>query len=127
MARKTTSVYGIKTLNVNGTDVYTYRVRVKALGPNIDILKQSNIPWIMINTAKGKQLLEIQLTTMDRLKFDLNVQVLGKALKQIAQNKLNQRYWFVNELNNNIAKPPVVTQVTISPFKTNQVELDLPF
>ena len=83
------TAYGIKTILVNDLPVYTVLIRGNYSEENKAILNSHNITFtVNFNCTK----IYIRFTDTNYNQFKLFVSKLGKALKEIAQVKLNKKY-----------------------------------
>lgn len=89
------SVYGIKIVRINGNDIYTYNICVKHTPVNVEILERNKVNYTLVRRG-----LSIKFATTNKGIFDKNLINLGIALKEIAQHKLNQKYLWVDYVEN---------------------------
>lgn len=102
---KSINVFGMKTINVNGTRVNTFRIRVKnnefnesVLAPLSMVDKDIRVTPIELYRKDSLQfLIEISYTGMNWEKDFLIFRTVGKSLKDIQMNNLNQRYAWTND------------------------------
>lgn len=93
-------IYGFKSISVNNLLIHTINVSVRNTEMNKRILLNSDICFsekqiINRRTSRHSFLLEIVYTTTDSNSiFSLYTKV-GKALKSIAQNNLDEKYHWV--------------------------------
>jgi hypothetical protein len=95
----------MKTINVNGTPVNTFRIRVNNNEFNESVLaalsmvdKDIRVTPISTYRRDGYQsLIEISYTGMNWEKDFLIFRTVGKSLKDIQMNNLNQRYAWTND------------------------------
>ncbi len=88
--------FGIKTIMINDLIVYTTRIRISSF--NAPILGKYNVPFTKVTTQRGKELCEVLLTTLDQVEHIKFSQKVGNALKEIAQNKVYNKYLWVSPL-----------------------------
>ena len=102
---KSINVFGMKTINVNGTPVNTFRIRVNnnefnesVLAPLSMVDKDIRVTPIELYRKDSYQsLIEISYTGMNWEKDFLIFRTVGKSLKDIQMNNLNQRYAWTND------------------------------
>lgn len=83
------NVYGIKTININGMDVYTYKIGVKITNFNLQKVQMYGLPYY-----QGRNKIWICLTSMNSVEFSNSTQLLGKVLKEIALNNVEEKYYW---------------------------------
>jgi hypothetical protein len=86
-------IFGIKTILVNGYQIYTYCLSFKLTAYNEQLFKDNNLPYQL--THKNKLL--VSFTTSDPLLFNAEVKKLGKCCKAIALNNIADKYIWVIE------------------------------
>lgn len=84
------TVYGIKSIEVNGLPLHTVLIRGNYTKEKENILTKANIKFELVGNK-----MYIRYITTDFLAFKTYIGKLGKALKQIAQLKLEQKYQWV--------------------------------
>ena len=102
---KSINVFGMKTITVNGTPVNTFRIRVNnnefnesVLAPLSMVDKDIRVTPIELYRKDSYQsLIEISYTGMNWEKDFLIFRTVGKSLKDIQMNNLNQRYSWTND------------------------------
>lgn len=102
---KSINVFGMKTITVNGTPVNTFRIRVSNNDYNQSVLAplsmvDKDIRVTPVSTYRNnnfQSLIEISYTGMNWEKDFLIFRTVGKSLKDIQLNKLNQRYSWTND------------------------------
>ena len=102
---KSINVFGMKTITVNGTPVNTFRIRVNnnefnesVLAPLSMVDKDIRVTPIELYRKDSYQsLIEISYTGMNWEKDFLIFRTVGKSLKDIQMNNLNQRYAWTND------------------------------
>jgi hypothetical protein len=87
------NVYGINSIEVNGLPLHTVLIRGNYTEENKEIFNKYNIPFSISNDVKPK--MYIRYNSTDYEAFRLFVNRLGRALKEIAQLKLEQKYQWV--------------------------------
>jgi hypothetical protein len=85
------NVYGIKSIEVNGLPLHTVLIRGNYSIEKEEILNKAGIKFTLFQNNK----MYIRYITTDYEAFKLYVNNLGRALKQIAQLKLEQKYQWV--------------------------------
>lgn len=85
------NTFGIRTVQINDTVILTYQVMLKNTSENLAILVENQVGHYITNNNK----IRCTFTSLDFADFDNKVQKLGKALKTIAVNKLNNKYGWV--------------------------------
>jgi hypothetical protein len=85
-------VFGMKTVQVNGFNVYSIRVAVKETKTNEEILSSNGINYFF---DRGK--LHVIHVTTDSNESMKIAQKIGKALKEIAKANLEFKYSWVYE------------------------------
>lgn len=102
---KSINVFGMKTITVNGTPVNTFRIRVNNNEFNESVLAplsmvDKDIRVTPVSTYRKdsyQSLIEISYTGMNWEKDFLIFRTVGKSLKDIQMNNLNQRYAWTND------------------------------
>jgi hypothetical protein len=89
---KKVNIYGIKTIAINDVIVYTFKIRVNNTDFNSNTLKQYGFTF----NPNGKYLV-VSETAVDNTFFNNQVNKLGKALKIIALNNVEQKYQWANQ------------------------------
>jgi len=89
---KKIDVYGIKTFTLNDVIVHTFKIRVKNTDFNLNTLKQNGFTF----NTNGKYIVVTE-TTLDYTFFTNQVNKLGKALKNIALNNVEQKYQWTTQ------------------------------
>jgi len=88
------SLYGIKTVNLNGFKVYTLKIKVKQNPFNSQIITKHSKS---LSVKYLPDSIELTYTTMDKLIFKQAVDVINFILKEIALNNVNDKYqWKIN-------------------------------
>jgi len=102
---KTISLFGMQTVLINGAPINTFKVRVS----HSDFNEQQLHPLLMLSDAlrinhvsthrngKSQSLIEISYTGMSWEKDMVVFKTVGKSLKEIQINKLNERYAWTND------------------------------
>ena len=102
---KTISLFGMQTVLINGAPINTFKVRVS----HSDFNAQKLHPLLMLSDAlrinhvsthrngKPQSLIEITYTGMSWEKDMVVFRTVGKSLKEIQINKLNERYAWTND------------------------------
>ena len=97
---KSINLFGMQTVLVNGTPVNTFKIRVSHSDYNESVLApllmiSNNIrvqPIAMFRNNKAQSLIEISW------EVDFKIfRTVGKSLKDIQLNKLNERYSWTND------------------------------
>ena len=103
---KRINVFGMQTVLVNNTPVNTFRVRVTNNDYNESVLAPLSMisnnlsvtPVTTFRNNKYQSLIEISYTGMN-WEIDMVVfKTVGKSLKDIQLNKLNERYAWTNDI-----------------------------
>jgi len=102
---KSINVFGMKTISVNGTAINTFKVRVtnnqfnqSALASLSMVDKDIRVtPLTTYRNNNFQSLIEITYTGMNWDKDFLIFRTVGKSLKDIQLNKLNERYSWTND------------------------------
>ena len=102
---KSINVFGMQTILVNGTPVNTFKVRVTNNDYNESVLAPLSMisnnlmvtPVTTFRNNKYQSLIEISYTGMNWEKDFLIFRTVGKSLKDIQMNNLNQRYSWTND------------------------------
>lgn len=90
---KKLDLYGIKTILLNDTVVHTFKIRVKNTAFNCNALRESGFQFeIQLNSY-----LVVSDTSLDENYFNNQVSKLGKVLKAISLNNLEEKYYWVNQ------------------------------
>lgn len=85
------TVYGIKSIEVNGLPLHTILIRGNYSAEKEEILNKAGIKFALSQNNK----MYIRYITTDYEAFKAYTNKLGRALKQIAQLKLEQKYQWV--------------------------------
>ncbi len=85
-------IFGIRTIQVNGFNIYTFCLSFKYSSHNEALLKDNNLPYQL--TRKNKLL--VSFTTSDVSLFNREVDKLGKCCKAIALNNVETKYNWVS-------------------------------
>lgn len=102
---KSINLFGMQTVLVNGTPVNTFKIRVTNNDYNKDVLTplcmiSKNIKVQSVHTyrnSKPQSLIEISYTGMNwEADFEI-FRTVGKTLKDIQLNKLNEKYAWTND------------------------------
>jgi hypothetical protein len=102
---KSINLFGMQTVLVNGTAVNTFKIRVtnndyneSVLAPLSMISKDLRVtPVTTYRNNKYQSLIEISYTGMN-WEADFKIfRTVGKSLKDIQLNKLNERYAWAND------------------------------
>jgi hypothetical protein len=102
---KSINVFGMKTITVNGTAINTFKVRVSNNDYNQSVLAplsmvDKDIRVTPVSTYRNnnfQSLIEISYTGMNWDKDYFIFRTVGKSLKDIQLNNLNQRYAWTND------------------------------
>jgi hypothetical protein len=94
---KKLDIYGIKTIAINDVVVHTFKIRVRNTNFNLNTLIQHGFAF----NPNGKYLVVTE-TTVDNTFFNNQVNKLGKALKTIATNNVEEKYQWVSQTTLNI-------------------------
>ena len=102
---QTINVFGMKTINVNGTSINTFKIRVTNNEFNESVMASLSMvdkdirvtPIELWRKNKFQSLIEISYTGMNWDKDFLIFKTVGKSLKDIQMNNLNQRYAWTND------------------------------
>jgi hypothetical protein len=94
---KKLNIYGIKTITLNDVVVHTFKIRVRNTNFNSNTLRQHGF----IFNPNDKYLVVTE-TTVDSTFFNNQVSKLGKALKTIAINNVEEKYQWVSQTTLNI-------------------------
>jgi hypothetical protein len=102
---QTINVFGMKTISVNGTSINTFKIRVTNNQFNETVL--ASLPMVdkdiritPVSTCRRssyQSLIEISYTGMNWDKDFLIFRTVGKSLKEIQLNNLNQRYSWTDD------------------------------
>jgi hypothetical protein len=87
-----TIIYGIKTITVNDIIVHTFKIKVKNNDFNSNILTKYGFTFVLTSN----NYIVITETTLDNVFFNNQVNKLGKVLKSIAFNNVDEKYIWVN-------------------------------
>lgn len=102
---KSINLFGMQTITVNGTPVNTFKIRVTNNDYNESVLAPLSMisrdlrvtPVSTFRNNKYQSLIEISYTGMN-WEIDFVVfRTVGKSLKDIQLNKLNERYSWTND------------------------------
>jgi hypothetical protein len=102
---KSINVFGMKTISINGTSINTFKIRVTNNQFNETVLaslpmvdKDIRItPLSTYRRGSYQSLIEISYTGMNWDKDFLIFRTVGKSLKEIQLNNLNQRYSWTDD------------------------------
>jgi hypothetical protein len=89
---KKINIYGIKTITVNDIIVHTFKIKVKNNDFNSNILTKYGFTFVLTSN----NYIVITETTLDSVFFNNQVNKLGKVLKSIAFNNVDEKYIWVN-------------------------------
>lgn len=90
---KKLDLYGIKTLTLNDTVIHTFKIRVKNTPFNCNALTQSGFKFVI----QLNGYLVISDTSLDQTYFNNQVSKLGKVLKSISLNNVEEKYYWVSQ------------------------------
>ena len=90
---KKLNLYGIKTITLNDVVVHTFKIRVKNTNFNQNTLRQHGFKF-----NPDSKYLVVSETTIDNVFFKNQVSKLGKALKTIASNNVEEKYQWVSQI-----------------------------
>lgn len=82
--------YGINTIEVNGTLLYTFKIRVCNNETNRNLIRKYFKNHRGVNT--DSQYIVLEKVFLDKELFDAVTRVLGFLLKDIAQANLERKY-----------------------------------
>jgi hypothetical protein len=102
---KSINVFGMKTVLVNNTPINTFRIRVNNNEFNESVMAALSMvdkdirvtPIELYRKDSYQSLIEISYTGMNWDKDFLIFRTVGKSLKDIQMNNLNQRYAWTND------------------------------
>ena len=89
---KKVNIYGIKTIAINNVVVHTFKIRVRNTNFNSNTLGQHGFTF----NPNGKYLVVTE-TTIDNTFFNNQVNKLGRTLKTIAANNVEEKYQWVSQ------------------------------
>jgi hypothetical protein len=89
---KKLNFYGIKTITLNDVVVHTFKIRVRNTDFNKNTLRQHDFKF-----NPDSKYLVVSETTIDDVFFRNQVNKLGKALKTIASNNVEEKYQWVSQ------------------------------
>jgi hypothetical protein len=103
---KSINVFGMQTVLVNNTPVNTFRIRVNNNDYNESVLAPLSMisnnlrvtPITTFRNNKYQSLIEISYTGMNWEADFVIFRTVGKSLKDIQLNKLNERYAWTNDI-----------------------------
>ncbi len=84
-------VFGIKTIIVNGTVIFTYNVRIVNSEQNQKLVKTSGLGYNNVITRYGERI-QLTYTSTNPSDFEDKVFMLGHLLKAVALNNLTNKY-----------------------------------
>lgn len=90
---KKLDLYGIKTFTLNDTVIHTFKIRVKNTPFNSNALTQSGFKFVI----QLNGYLVVSDTSLDEKYFNNQVSKLGKVLKAISLNNVEEKYYWVNQ------------------------------
>lgn len=92
------NAYGINTIEVNGTLLYTFKIRVCNNETNRNLIKKHFKKHKDINT--DSQYIVLEKVYLNREHFNAVTRILGFLLKDIAQANLERKYqWTQSSLS----------------------------
>lgn len=83
--------YGFTTTRVNGLEVYSFGALFSVR--NIDILDKHNVNYQITYTNK----ISVEYATVNSQEMSAYTQKVGKAMKEIAQRDLDNKYFWVEK------------------------------
>lgn len=86
------AIYGLRTIKINGFTVFTIKLYVNNNAFNYSLLRKEELPFHI--TRLGNKL-GIEYVSLSQSDFDAMCKKVGKALKAIAQNNLDEKYSWV--------------------------------
>jgi len=89
---KKLNLYGIKTITLNDVVVHTFKIRVKNTDFNKNTLRQHGFGF-----NPDSKYLVVSKTTIDDVFFRNQVSKLGRALKAIASNNVEEKYQWISQ------------------------------
>lgn len=94
------NLFGMRTVTVNNFTVHTFRVRVKNNEVNSRLMHEfwnrKNGVQLFIRDCKGKSLIEVQYAGMDAEVSQELFKSLGRTLKEIQLNNIEEKYSWSN-------------------------------
>jgi hypothetical protein len=86
------TVYGIKTMSLNGHNIYSWKLRVSYNNFNISEVVNNNLTYYVGVGKNNKEMINLTFVTMDPDQFLVKKRDLVKVLHKIAQNNLDDKY-----------------------------------
>jgi hypothetical protein len=86
------TVYGIKTMSLNGHTIYSWKLRVSYNSFNINEVVNNNLGHYVVVGKNNKEMINLSFVTMDADQFLCKKRDLVKVLRNIAQRKLDDKY-----------------------------------
>jgi hypothetical protein len=86
------TVYGIKTMSLNGHNIYSWKLRVSYSNFNISEVVNNYLPHYVSVGKNNKEMINLTFVTMDPDQFLVKKRDLVKVLHKIAQNNLDDKY-----------------------------------
>lgn len=96
---KNQSIYGISTTVINGSPIYSFRVRVTNTEFNLQTVAATGLNWTTVSSKKGQFLINIDYVTMKYSLFKIMTAKLIKCLKAIALNNVDKKYEMMASYN----------------------------
>jgi hypothetical protein len=96
---KNQTIYGISTTTLNGSPIYSFKVRVTNTEFNLETIASTGLPWSTTQSKKGQFLISIDYVTMDYSLFKVKTAKLIECLKAIALNNVNRKYEIMASYN----------------------------
>lgn len=101
--------FGKGTINMNGTLIHYFRVRVLNNESNINIFNKYDINFVQTSALKKykhnadkilQQYLEVNLVSLDYNSFKDKELNIYRALREVALLKLDKKYSFIMDMSN---------------------------
>lgn len=96
------NLFGMRTVTINNFAVHTFRVRVRNTEANSRLMHEfcnnKNGIQLFIRDYKGKSLIEVQYAGMDAKVSQELFMALGRTLKEIQLNYIEEKYSWSNML-----------------------------
>ena len=84
-------IFGIKSININGTIINTFNVMIKSTEANAKLVKASGLDFNGYAGRNGDRI-QITYTSLSHKDFNDKVNILGHLLRSVALNNLNTKY-----------------------------------
>lgn len=89
---KNQKIYGISKTLINNHVIHSFKIRITRTLFNEEVIKNSGLYFYYSSSKKGIEMINIEYVTMDINDFNFKKRILVESLKEIALNKLEEKY-----------------------------------